>query len=63
MTYQTIQVRKVTPRIGAEISGVDLSKPLDDRTFREIKAALLENQVIFFRDQDITPPELLKSPG
>ncbi len=54
MTYQTIQVRKVTPRIGAEISGVDLSKPLDDRTFREIKAALLENQVIFFRDQDIT---------
>jgi taurine dioxygenase len=54
MTYQTIRVRKVTPRIGAQISGVDLAKPLDDRTFREIKAALLEHQVIFFRDQDIT---------
>lgn len=54
MTYQTIRVRKLTPRIGAQISGVDLAKPLDDRTFREIKSALLENQVIFFRDQDIT---------
>lgn len=54
MSYEVIKVRKLTPRIGGEISGVDLSKPLDDKTFREIKAALLENQVIFFRDQDIT---------
>ena len=28
MTYQTIKVRKLTPVIGAEIDGVDLSKPL-----------------------------------
>ncbi len=54
MSYQKIRVQKVTPRIGAEIFGVDLAQPLDNETFREIRAALLENQVIFFRDQDIT---------
>ena len=46
MTYQTIRVRKLTPRIGAQISGVDLAKPLDDRTFREIKSALLAMSVL-----------------
>ncbi|MBS0522249.1 MAG: taurine dioxygenase, partial [Proteobacteria bacterium] len=28
MSYQTIEVRKLTPAIGAEIFGVDLGKPL-----------------------------------
>lgn len=54
MIYEKIKVRKVTPRIGAEIFGVDLAKPLDEAVFNEIHAALLENQVIFFRDQDIS---------
>jgi taurine dioxygenase len=34
MAYQTIEVRKSTPQIGAEIHGVDLSKPLDNEQFR-----------------------------
>ncbi len=54
MSYQKLRVRKLTPRIGAEVFGVDLAQPLDNETFREIRDALLENQVIFFRDQDIT---------
>jgi taurine dioxygenase len=54
MRYDLIRVRRLTPRIGGEISGVDLSRPLDDATCREIRAALLEHQVVFFRDQDIT---------
>ncbi len=54
MTYQSIEVRKVTPVIGAEILGVDLSKPLGNQTFQEIHDAWMENQVIFFRDQEIT---------
>ena len=53
MTYNKIEVRKVTPRIGAEVFGVDLSKELDDVTFKEIHKALLENQVIFFRNQEM----------
>lgn len=54
MTYEKIQVRKMTPRIGAYISGVNLADGVDDQTLQEIKNALWENQVIFFRDQDMT---------
>lgn len=47
----------LTGAIGAEISGVDLSKPLADDVFAEIHRAFLDHLVIFFRDQDITPDQ------
>ena len=54
MRYQSIEVRKVTPAIGAEIFGVDLGKPLGNQQFQEVHDALMENLVIFFRDQQMT---------
>ena len=54
MGYQTIEVRKLTPTIGAEIFGADLSQPLGNQQFQEVHDALMENQVIFFRDQKMT---------
>ncbi|MCZ6473134.1 MAG: TauD/TfdA family dioxygenase [SAR324 cluster bacterium] len=51
--YQRIEVRPLTPSIGAEIHSVDLTQPLDEQTFQEIHAAFLAHQVIFFRDQQI----------
>jgi len=54
MPYQTIEVRKLNPVIGAEINGVDLSKDLGDEQFKELHEALMENLVIFFRDQNMT---------
>src|SRR5205809_1468663 len=54
MTSQTIEVRKLTPTIGAEIFGVDLAKPLGNQQFQEVHDALMDNLVIFFRDQKIT---------
>jgi taurine dioxygenase len=33
MAYDSIQLRKLTPTIGAEIFGVDLGQPLTDRQF------------------------------
>ena len=54
MTYQTIEVRKLTPVIGAEIFGVDLARPLGNQQFQEVHDALMENLVIFFRDQELT---------
>jgi taurine dioxygenase len=54
MAYETIRVDPVTPRIGAEIDGIDLSQPLGNQTFKEVHDALMEHQVIFFRDQDMT---------
>jgi taurine dioxygenase len=54
MPYQTIEVRKLTPHIGAEISGVDLSRPLGNQQFQEVHDALIENLVVFFRGQRLT---------
>jgi taurine dioxygenase len=54
MAYESIEVRKTTPVIGAEIFGVDLSQTLSNRQFDEIHQALMENLVIFFRDQKLT---------
>jgi taurine dioxygenase len=53
MAYETIQVRKMTPVIGAEIFGVDLSQPMGNQVFQEVHDALMENLVIFFRDQQV----------
>jgi len=57
MAYVSIQVDKLTPHAGAEIRGVDLSQPLDERTFKEIHDALIDCGVIFFRDQRLTPDQ------
>ncbi|MDE2607277.1 MAG: TauD/TfdA family dioxygenase [Burkholderiales bacterium] len=54
---QRIQIDRVTAHIGAEISGVDLSQPLDDETFKAVHGALMDNLVIFFRDQKMTPDQ------
>ena len=53
MPYETIVVEPLNPVIGAEIRGVDLSRPLGNQTFEEIHRALLEHLVVFFRDQEI----------
>jgi taurine dioxygenase len=57
MPYDTITVKPMTPTIGAEISGVDLRKPLGNQQFQEVHDALMAHQVIFFRDQALTPEE------
>ena len=57
MSYDTIAVSPLSPLIGAEIKGVDLSQPLGNQAFQEIHDALLEHQVIFFRDQEMTLEE------
>ena len=54
MSYQTIQVRRLTPGCGALISGVDLSQDLGNQQFEEIHDALMQHCVIFFRDQHLT---------
>ncbi len=58
MAYSRIQVKPLTPTIGAEISGVDLGN-LDDETFQEIHDAWMEHLVLFFRDQELTPEQHL----
>src|ERR1700677_5117356 len=51
---QRLVIEPATPTIGAEISGVDLSRPLDPATFEAIHKALLQWRVLFFRDQELS---------
>lgn len=46
-------VRPVSGRIGAEISGLDLAGPLDDTSIAGLRAALLKHKVLFFRGQQL----------
>jgi taurine dioxygenase len=46
----TIQATRDAGALGAYVSGVDLSKPLDDASFEEIHSLFLEHHVICFRD-------------
>ncbi len=46
-----LQVTPLTARIGAEIGGVDLTRPLSNHQVSAIHDALIDHQVIFFRDQ------------
>jgi taurine dioxygenase len=43
--------------IGAEVRGVDLSKPLDDAVFARIEAAYDRHTVLVFRNQNLTPDQ------
>ena len=56
MDYKHIQVKPISGALGAEIHGVDLAR-LDEEIFAEIHHAFMENLVIFFRDQTITPDQ------
>jgi alpha-ketoglutarate-dependent sulfate ester dioxygenase len=43
----------LTPTIGAEVEGVDLSLPINDEWRDNIKSALLKYKVLFFRNQNV----------
>ena len=50
-----MQIRQITPAIGAEISGIHLGDAARDAAlFADIRAALLTHRVLFFRDQDLS---------
>jgi alpha-ketoglutarate-dependent taurine dioxygenase len=56
MSQPSITVEPISGALGAEISGVDISGPLDDRTVAELRQALLDHLVIFIHDHSLTKP-------
>jgi taurine dioxygenase len=58
-TYRHIEAQPVAGSLGAEIRGVNVAAALDDAVIAEIRQALLDHLVIFFRDQKLTPHEQL----
>jgi taurine dioxygenase len=53
----SIDIHPLSPALGAQISGVDLSRDLTGEQRNVIERALLDHQVLFFRDQPITPQQ------
>jgi taurine dioxygenase len=60
MDYQHISLQPISGSLGAIVKGVDLREPMSDEVYAEVKRALLENLVIFFRDQEITPQQQIE---
>jgi len=52
--YSSFTAKRVTPYLGAELEGIDLTKPLSPIQADELRDALARFQVIFFRDQTIS---------
>ncbi len=60
MDYQTVSVTRRSPHLGAFVDDVDLSKKLPDPTVQDIRHALLEHGVLFFRNQNLTESEHIR---
>ncbi len=54
-----ISVVRLGRNLAAEIRDIDLSKPLDAATFTAVHHAFLENEVLIFRDQDISSADMM----
>tara|TARA_B110000008_G_scaffold78150_1_gene79702 strand:- start:97 stop:921 length:825 start_codon:yes stop_codon:yes gene_type:complete len=50
-------VQPLACALGAELSGVDLTLELSPKIFKELRRLLVEYEVVFFRDQDISPAQ------
>ena len=57
--YHHIEVRPIAGALGAEIEGVDISRPLPNDVVAEIRQAFLDFLVIFVRGQKLAPHEQL----
>jgi taurine dioxygenase len=55
----SLDIRPMTPTIGAEIRGLDLRQALDDAAIAALRRALLDWKVVFLRDQKITTEQHL----
>src|SRR4051812_16136313 len=56
-TRTQLEIRPLHDALGAEVLGLDLSRPLADDDFQRIHQAHLDHHVLVFRDQRITPAQ------
>jgi taurine dioxygenase len=58
-----MKVRQVSHAIGAEITEIDLSRPLNDAQWKDIYAAWLKYVVLIFPGQKLSPEQLIALAG
>jgi len=57
MRNDRLRIAPLATACGAEVWGVDLAAAQDEGTIADIRRALLQHQVIFFREQNLTPAQ------
>lgn len=56
-----LTIHRVAGALGAEITGIDIARDLDDEVvIAEVRRAFVEHQVVFFRDQELTPAQQVR---
>ncbi len=55
-----VEIIRCQPTIGAEITGIDLSKKIPESEFNLIYSALLEHKVVYFRNQQMTAEQQIR---
>jgi taurine dioxygenase len=55
-----MKIKKIAGALGAEITDVDLTKPLSSSLVADIRAAYLEHQVVFLKEQDLSAEQFLR---
>jgi taurine dioxygenase len=58
-----LTIRRIGFALGAEVIGIDLSRPLDDATVHFIRKASLEHLLLCFRDQNLTQEQMVAFAG
>ncbi|MBG7604299.1 MAG: TauD/TfdA family dioxygenase [Actinobacteria bacterium] len=59
LEWEHFGVRQVAPTLGAVIEGLDLSQPLGDDVFDELRDAWTQYKVLFFRNQELSAEQHL----
>ena len=58
---RTMKITKIKDHIGAEVTGIDLRKPIDEETRQRLYDAVVDNVVLVIRDQKFEPAELQRA--
>lgn len=56
---RTFAINPVSPIMGAEVVGLDITKPISDEVFAELQEAFVKYMVLCFRDQHLTEEQLV----
>jgi taurine dioxygenase len=54
-----MKITRLSARIGAEVTGIDLRDPADGETRRSLNAAVVDHVALVVRGQDFTPGQYL----
>ncbi|MGB0819624.1 MAG: TauD/TfdA dioxygenase family protein, partial [Parvibaculales bacterium] len=52
-----VEIKPVSGGVGVELANIDIGKGMSDADFEAIQSAFVENGLVFFRDQNISPEQ------